>query len=41
MVKMSMQTDVYPNRKQLDLPRGFVSVYHNFEMDGKLDISLF
>ena len=34
-----MPTEAYPNLKQLDLPRCFVSVYHNFEIGRKLDIS--
>ena len=34
----SMPTEAYRYLKQLDLPRCFVSVYHNFEMDRKLDI---
>ena len=38
MVKISMPTEAYPNLKQLDLPRCFVSVHHNFEMGMKLDI---
>ena len=33
-----MPTQAYHNLKQLDLPRCFVSVYHNFEMCRKLDI---
>ena len=38
MVRISMPTEAYRNLKQLDLPRCFVSVYHNFEMGRKLDI---
>ena len=38
MVKISMPAEAYPNLKQLDLPRCFVSVHHNFEMGKKLNI---
>ena len=34
-----MPAAAYPNLKQLDLPRCFVSVYHNFQIGRKLDIS--
>ena len=37
-MKISMPTEAYPNLKQLDLPRCFVSVHHNLEMGRKLDI---
>ena len=37
MVKINMPTEAYPNLKQLDLPRCFVSVQHNFEMGRILD----